>query len=294
MVGRPRQGWLFYGVMMLLFSAGLIFTHHFEQRGNPLLRGVDFQHRSAQAGGNMEGKEVRFGIAGTALTAVVTSNTATGSTNAADDSLTSLGGMVLLTNMLAGEVAFGGLGSGLYSMVMAAAIAVFLAGLMVGRTPEFLGKKIGPCENKMIMLYALAAPLVILPLTAIAVSTTSGLSGLTANTGAHGFTGILFAYASCFANNGQAFGSLNANTSFYNITTAVAMMIGRFGLAIPALGLANLFARQKSTPASLGTLPTDSPSFGALLTACLIIMTALSYLPALALGPVLERLVFGT
>jgi K+-transporting ATPase ATPase A chain len=294
MVGRPRQGWFFYCVMMLLFSAGLIFTHHFEQRGNPLLRGADVQHHSTQSGGNMEGKEVRFGIAGTALTAVVASNTATGSTNAADDSLTSLGGMVLLTNMLAGEVVFGGLGSGLYSMVMAAAIAVFLAGLMVGRTPEFLGKKIGPCENKMIMLYALAAPLVILPLTAIAVSTTSGLSGLTLNTGAHGFTGILFAYTSCFANNGQAFGSLNANTPFYNVTTAIAMMIGRFGLAIPALGFANLFARQKSTPGSLGTLPTDSVSFGALLTACLIIMAALSYLPALALGPILERLVFGT
>jgi len=294
MVGRPRQGWFFYCVMVLLFSAGLILTHHFEQRGNPLFHGVDLRNRQSQAGGNMEGKEVRFGIGATALTAVVTSNTATGSTNAADDSLTSLSGMVLLTNMLAGEVVFGGLGSGLYSMVMAAAIAVFLAGLMVGRTPEFLGKKIGPPENKMIMLYALAAPLVILPLTAIAVSTKSGLSGLTANTGPHSFTAILFAYTSCFANNGQTFGSLNANTLFYNITTAMAMMVGRFGLAIPALGLASLFARQKSTPASLGTLPTDSPSFGALLTACLVIMAALSYLPALALGPILERLLFGT
>jgi K+-transporting ATPase ATPase A chain len=294
MVGRPRQGWLFYGVTLLLFSVGLIFTHHFEQRGNPLLRGVDSQNRPTQPGGNMEGKEVRFGVGGTVLTAVVTSNTATGSTNAADDSFTSLGGLVLLTNMLVGELVFGGLGSGLYSMVMAAAIAVFLAGLMVGRTPEFLGKKIGPCENKMIMLYALAAPLAILPLTAIAVSTKAGLSGLTTNTGAHGFTAILFAYASCFANNGQAFGSLNATTVFYNITTAIAMMVGRFGLAIPALGLASLFARQKRTPASLGTLPTDSATFAAFLTACLIVLAALSYLPALALGPILERLVFGT
>jgi len=209
------------------------------------------------------------------------------------DSYTSLGGMVLLVNMLLGELVFGGLGSGLYSMVMAAAIAVFLAGLMVGRTPEFLGKKIGPPENKMIMLYALAAPLLILPLTAVAVSTRMGLSGLTTNGGPHGFTEILFAYTSCFANNGQNFAGLNANTPFYNLTTALAMMVGRFGLAIPALGLAALFGRQRSTPSSSGTLPTDSLSFGALLTACLIILVALSYLPALALGPVLERLVLG-
>lgn len=202
--------------------------------------------------------------------------------------------MVLLTNMLVGEVTFGGLGTGLYSMVLAAAIAVFLAGLMVGRTPEYLGKKIGPPENKMIMLYALLAPLVVLPLTAIAISSKPGLSGLTTNLGPHGLTTILFAYASCFANNGQAFGGLSANTIFYNVTTAVAMMAGRFGLAIPALAFAGLFARQKNTSVSVGTLPTDSLSFAILLTVCLIIMTALSYLPALALGPVLERLALGT
>jgi len=241
----------------------------------------------------MEGKEVRFGIGGSSLTAVVTSNTATGSNNSMHDSYTSLGGMVLLINMLLGELIFGGLGTGLYSMVMAAAIAVFLAGLMVGRTPEYLGKKIGPAENKMIMLYALAAPLVVLPLTAIAVSTRAGLSGLTVNGGPHGFTGILFAYTSCFANNGQSFASLNANIPFYNLTTAFAMMVGRFGLAIPALALADLFGRQRSTPSSSGTLPTHSFSFGVLLTTCLIIMVALSYLPALALGPLLERLLLG-
>ena len=294
MVGRPRQGWLFYWVMVLLFVGGLIFVHHFEQRGNPLLRGVDFARHSSQSAGNMEGKEVRFGVGGTALTAAVTSNTATGSANAMDDSFTSLGGMVLLTNMLLGELIFGGLGTGLYSMVMAAAIAVFLAGLMVGRTPQYLGKRIGPPENKMIVLYALTAPLVILVLTAIAVTCKAGLSGLTVNTGPHGLTAILFAYTTCFANNGQAFASLNANTNFYNVTTAVAMMAGRFALAIPALALAGLFARQKKSPVSSGTLPTDSISFGVLLTACLITITALSYLPALALGPVLERLVFGT
>jgi K+-transporting ATPase ATPase A chain len=241
----------------------------------------------------MEGKEVRFGIGSSTLTAVVTSNTATGSNNSMDDSYTSLGGMVLLVNMLLGELVFGGLGTGLYSMVMAAAIAVFLAGLMVGRTPEYLGKKIGPAENKMIMLYALAAPLVVLPLTAIAVSTRMGLSGLTVNTGPHGFTGILFAFTSCFGNNGQSFAGLSANTPFYNLTTALAMMAGRFGLAIPALAFAALSGRQRNTPSTSGTLPTHSLVFGVLLTTCLIVMVALSYLPALALGPVLEQLLLG-
>jgi potassium-transporting ATPase potassium-binding subunit len=294
MVGQPRQGWLFYWVMLLLFACGLFTVHRFEQRGNANFDNVDFRSSRAQSGGNMEGKEVRFGIAGSTLTAVVTSNTATGSINAMPDSFTSLGGMVLLVNMLLGEVVFGGLGSGLYSMVMAAAIAVFLAGLMVGRTPEYLGKKIGACENKMIMLYALAGPLAVLPLTAIAMSTKAGLSGLTTNGGPHGFTGILFAYTSCFANNGQSFGGLSVNTPFYNLTTAVAMMVGRFGLAIPALALAALFGQQRNTPSSSGTLPTHSFIFGLLLMACLIIMVALSYLPALALGPVLERLRFGS
>jgi K+-transporting ATPase ATPase A chain len=292
MVGQPRQGWLLYNVMVFLFGCGLIFVHHVEQRGSQLAN-VDFRNSHVQSGGNMEGKEVRFGIGGSTLTAVVTSNTATGSYNSMNDSYTSLGGMVLLLNMLLGELVFGGLGTGLYSMVMAAAIAVFLAGLMVGRTPEYLGKKIGPAENKMIMLYALAAPLLVLPLTAIAVSTRAGLSGLTVNGGPHGLTEILFAYTSCFANNGQTFAGLSANTPFYNLTTTLAMMVGRFGLAIPALALADLFGRQRSTPSSSGTLPTHSFSFGVLLTTCLITMVALSYLPTLALGPVLERLLLG-
>ena len=292
MVGQPRQGWLLYSVMLLLFVCGLIFVHHFEQRGIPHIGNVNSRQGRLQSGGNMEGKEVRFGIGGSTLTAVVTSNTATGSNNSMHDSYTSLGGMVLLVNMLLGELVFGGLGTGLYSMVMAAAIAVFLAGLMVGRTPEYLGKKIGAAENKMIMLYALAAPLVVLPLTAIAVSTRVGLAGLTINRGPHGFSEILFAYTSCFANNGQSFAGLSANTPFYNLTTALAMMVGRFGLAIPALAFADLFGRQRHTPTSSGTLPTHYLVFGVLLTTCLIIMVALSYLPALALGPVLERLLF--
>ena len=293
MVGQPRQGWLLYRVMLLLFVCGLVFAYHFEQRGFTNIENMDSQPSRLQPGGNMEGKEVRFGVGGSTLTAVVTSNTATGSNNSMDDSYTSLGGMVLLMNMLLGELVFGGLGTGLYSMVMAAAIAVFLAGLMVGRTPEYLGKKIGPAENKMIMLYALAAPLIVLPLTAIAVSTRVGMSGLTVNTGPHGFTGILFAYTSCFANNGQSFAGLNANTPFYNLTTVLAMMVGRFGLAIPALAFATLFGRQQNTPSTSGTLPTHSLVFGVLLTTCLIVMVALSYLPALALGPVLERLLLG-
>ncbi len=293
MVGQPRQGWLFYSVMLLLLSCGLAFVHQSEQRLDPHLAGVDFRNSRVQSGGNMEGKEVRFGISGSTLGAVVTSNAATGSYNSMHDSYTSLGGMVLLVNMLLGEIVFGGLGTGLYAMVMTAAIAVFLAGLMIGRTPEYLGKKIGPAENKMIMLYALAAPLLILPLTAIALSTTAGLSGLTTNNGPHGFTEILFAYTSCFANNGQTFAGLSVNTPFYNLTTTLAMMVGRFGLVIPALLLAALFARQKSTPASSGTLPTHSLTFGVFLTACLLTLVALSYLPALAIGPVLERLLLG-
>lgn len=293
MVGQPRQGWVFYYVMVFLFACGLISVHWFEQRGNPQMKNVDFRSGQVQSGGNMEGKEVRFGIGGSTLTAVVTSNTATGSYNSMHDSYSSLAGMALLMNMLLGELVFGGLGSGLYSMVMAAAIAVFLGGLMVGRTPEYLGKKIGPPENKMIMLYALAAPLAVLSLTAIAVSTHAALSGLTTNSGSHGFTEILFGYASCFTNDGQAFAGLNANTPFYNLTTAVAMMVGRFGLAIPALAFAALFGRQRNTPTTSGTLPTHSFVFALLLTTCLIVMVALSYLPSLALGPALEYLQFG-
>jgi len=292
MVKNVRQGWLLYWVMLLLFIGGLFALHLSERRTNPFFHGADSRSSQFLSGGSMEGKEVRFGIGGTALAGVVTSNTATGSTNAADDSFTSLGGLVLLVNLLLGEVIFGGLGTGIFSMIMTAAIAVFLAGLMIGRTPEYLGKQIGPNENKMIVLYALTGPVTILILTAIAISTKVGLSGLTTNAGPHGLTEILFGFASSFANNGQAFASLNANTPFYNITTAIAMLAGRFGLAIPALMFAGMFARQKERPQSRGTLRTDTFTFGALLTTFLVIVTALSYLPVLALGPVLEHLLF--
>jgi K+-transporting ATPase ATPase A chain len=292
MVQHTRQGWILYWVMMLLFVGGIAGMHQAEQRGNPQIHGAATRPSQLQPGGNMEGKEVRFGIGGSVLAGVVTSNTATGSTNAADDSFTSLGGLLLLLNLLLGEVIFGGLGTGIFSMIMTAAIAVFLAGLMIGRTPEYLGKQIGPNENKMIVMYALTGPVTILILTAIAISTRAGLLGLTTNAGPHGLTEILFGFASSFANNGQAFAGLSANTPFYNITTAIAMMAGRFGLAIPALMFAGMFAQQKERPRSRGTLRTDTLTFGALLTAFLIIVTALSYLPVLTLGPVLEHLLF--
>jgi K+-transporting ATPase ATPase A chain len=290
MVHDRRQGWLLYWVMLLLFTGGLIALHLSEQQANPLIHGADFRQNQLQAGGNMEGKEVRFGIAGTALVGAVTSNTSTGSANAADDSFTSLGGMMLLINLLLGEVIFGGLGMGLLGLIMTAAIAAFLAGLMIGRTPEYLGKKIGPAENKMIVLYALTGPATILILTTIAILTKAGLAGLSVNGGPHALTEIVFAFASSFGNNGQAFASLNANTFFYNVTTAIAMMTGRFALAVPALCFAGLVAQQKNRPESRGTLRTNSLSFGLLLTVFLVIVTALSYLPVLTLGPVLEHL----
>jgi potassium-transporting ATPase potassium-binding subunit len=291
MVGRPRHGWLIYRVMVFLFVVGLLICGWAEQHGNPLLsRSLNIHAGVAQAGGNMEGKEVRFGITSSVLTAVTTSNTATGSYNSMHDSYTPIGGMVPLVNMLLGEIVFGGLGTGLYSIVMIALVALFLAGLMVGRTPAFLGKKIRAPESKMIMLYILASSISILLFTALAVMTRAGLAGLVTNTGTHGFTEILFAYASANANNGQNFAGLNANSLFYNLTTAITMMIGRFGLAIPALGLAGMFAAQQPTPDSAGTLPTTSLSFAVLLTSTALIVSALSYFPALALGPLLEHL----
>jgi K+-transporting ATPase ATPase A chain len=251
MLHYTRQGWLFYWVMLVLFIGGLAALHISEQRANPLLHGVAVQRTPLQPGGNMEGKETRFGMACSALAGAVTSNAATGSANVQDDSLTSMGGMILLVNLLLGEIIFGGLGTGLFGMVMTAAIPVFLAGLMIGRTPEYLGKKIGPAENKMIVLYALAGPVTILILTAAAVATKAGVAGLTTNNGPHGLTEILFAYASCFGNNGQSFGGLSANTGFCNITTAIAMMVGRFGLAIPALAFAASSRVRRSRPAPL-------------------------------------------
>ena len=291
LIGRPRHGWMLYGVMVFLFIAGLLVCGWTEQRGNPRLpRAVSIGASAGQAGGNMEGKEVRFGIASSVLSAVTTSNGATGSYNSMHDSYTPIGGMVPLVNMLLGEIVFGGLGTGLYSIIMIALVALFLAGLMIGRTPAYLGKRIRAAESKMIMLYILASSISILLFSALAVMTRAGLAGLVTNTGTHGFSEILFAYASANANNGQSFAGLNANSVFYNLTTAITMMVGRFGLAIPALGLAGLFASQQPTPESVGTLPTNTLSFAALVTATALIVSALSYFPALALGPILEQL----
>jgi K+-transporting ATPase ATPase A chain len=282
-VRQPRQGWLLFSVMLSLLLLGFWICGRAESAGNPLLRNLD------QRAGNMEGKEVRFGTAGSTLTAVVTSNMATGSVNSAHDSFTPVGGLVPLVNMLLGEVVFGGLGTGIYSMVLIALIAVFLTGLMIGRTPEYLGKRVGPPEQKLIMLYTLAGPACVLALTAVAVTSRGGLAGLVTNTGPHGLTEILCAYASSVANNGQSFAGLNANTTFYNLTTALAMLIGRFALVIPALALAGQFAGQGRAPVHEGTLRTDTLTFGVALAVSICLVAGLCYFPVLALGPLLER-----
>jgi K+-transporting ATPase ATPase A chain len=278
--------------MTILFVVMLAVCVGAEQSGNPALTkaGADQVASATQPGGNMEGKELRFGITNSALWATATTAASNGSVNSMHDSFTPLGGLVPLWLIQFQEVIFGGVGSGLYGMLIFAIIGVFVAGLMIGRTPEYLGKKIGPAENKMIVVYAIVAPLALLPLTALAVVTRWGLAGLTTNGGPHGFTEILFAYASSFANNGQTFAGLSANSPFYNLTTAVAMLAGRFGLAVPALALAGLLARQGKGAVTIGILRTDSLVFGLLLVGSLLIMTALSYLPALALGPILEQL----
>jgi K+-transporting ATPase ATPase A chain len=286
LTGRRKQGWVFYAVMVVLFVAGLIACDLFERRGLPL-------PGAAQTVAAMEGKEVRFGIGDSVLTAITTSNGATGSYAAMVDSFTPLGGAVVLTNMLLGEIVFGGLGTGVISLLMILLLAVFLGGLMVGRTPELLGKHVGPRETKLIVLYTIAGPAAVLIPTAIAVVTRAGLAGLTTNDGAHGLTEILFAFASAFANNGQNMAGLNANSVFYNVATAAAMMAGRFLLIVPALALAGSFARQQNRPQTAGTIETDTPLFAVLLLAIALLTGALTYLPALCLGPVREQLAAG-
>ncbi len=291
MTGRLAQGWVLYAVMVVLFAAGLLVCHLAEQRDHSLAaQGVDHAAGAFQAGGNMEGKEVRFGIGGSVLAAVTTSNGATGSYNSMHDSYTPIGGLVTIVNMLFGEVVFGGLGTGLYSLVLIALVGLFVAGLMIGRTPEYLGKQVTVAEMKLVALYTIIAPLTILSLAAVALVTDAGLAGLTTNKGPHGLSEILVAYTTSMANNGQNFAGRSANTPFYNVTTALAMMAGRFGLAIPALALAGRFARQPSKPVTAGTLPTDTPLFAGLTIATVLIVGALSYLPVLALGPLIELL----
>jgi potassium-transporting ATPase potassium-binding subunit len=283
MTGRKRAGWALYGIMVFLFILGLALFDVCERHTPPRLAEIHL------TGGNMEGKEVRFGIGSSTLAAIVTSNGATGSVNAAPDSLTPFASAIPLSNMLLGEITFGGLGTGLYSMIMIALVGLFMAGLIVGRTPEYIGKRIGPSEMKLVMLFNLATPIAVLALAAWAVVSHAGLAALTTNTGPHGFTEILFAYASCVANNGQAMAGLSTGSIFYNLTAAAAMLVGRFGLAIPALALAGMLAEQGRRVPTTGSLPSDSFLFGVVVLGSALLVGGLNFFPALALGPVIEH-----
>ena len=282
MAGRPRDGWVLFWTMTALFVAGLAVCQWAEGRVQPAFA-------QAVSGGNLEGKEVRFGTGGSVLAAVVTSNGATGSDNAMADSFQPLAVLVLLVNLLLGEIVYGGLGAGLYSLVFVALVALFIGGLMVGRSPEHLGRRLGAAEMKIIAGYTLLGPATVLVLTALAVATPAGRAGLTTNRGPHGFTEIFFAYASALANNGQTMAGLSTNSVFYNLTTLIAMLVGRYGLAVLALALAGRFAVTSKRPASVGTVPSDGALFAVLLAATALLVGALNFLPALALGPILEH-----
>jgi K+-transporting ATPase ATPase A chain len=289
MTGSQKHGWAVWGAMAVLFLAGVLFVCTAESRGNPQLHGVD-QHVSAtQSGGNMEGKEVRFGIASSALFATITTDASCGAVNGVHDSFTPLGGMIPMINMMLGEVVFGGVGAGLYGMVVFIILSVFIAGLMVGRTPEYLGKKIEAYDVKMAMLTVLIFSLIILIFTAIGVVTQNGRAGIT-NPGPHGLSQILYAYTSGAANNGSAFAGLNANTLWYNASMAGDMLVGRFFMVIPVLAIAGSLARKKIVPESAGTFPVTTPLFATLLVSVVLIVSALTFFPALSLGPILEHL----
>lgn len=293
MVGDMRQGWTVFTAMTVLFVVFAVGAMVWEQQGNPQLAKVGAGGTAiattALAEGNLEGKETRFGIADSALFATVTTAASCGAVNAMHDSFTPLGGMVPLLLMQLGEVVFGGVGSGLYGMLVFAIMAVFLAGLMIGRTPEYLGKKIEAHEMKMGSIVILVTPLLVLCGTAVAVMTEAGRAGI-ANPGAHGFSEILYALSSAANNNGSAFAGLSANTPFYNVLLAVAMWFGRFGVIVPVLAMAGSLAAKKRIPVSAGTLPTHGPLFVALLIGVVLLVGLLNYVPALALGPVIEHL----
>ncbi|HVS88766.1 MAG TPA: potassium-transporting ATPase subunit KdpA [Candidatus Acidoferrum sp.] len=289
MTGSPRHGWAVWAAMAALFFAGVTTAYWAEARGNPLLASADQRVSALQPGGNMEGKETRFGIANSALFATVTTDASCGAVNSMHDSFTPLGGMIPLLNIMLGEVIFGGVGAGLYGMLVFVILAVFIAGLMVGRTPEYLGKKIESFDVKMAMLSVLVSSLTILVFTAIAVVGKFGTASI-ANPGPHGFSEILYAYTSSVGNNGSAFAGLNANTLWYNTSTGFAMLLGRFFVVIPILAIAGNLARKKTTPASLGTFPVTGPLFTTLLVSTILIVGALTFFPALSLGPILEHL----
>ncbi|MBX9932616.1 MAG: potassium-transporting ATPase subunit KdpA [Methylobacterium sp.] len=283
MVGDERQGWAILGAMAVLFLAGVAVVYAAEAAGSPVLNGLGL------TGGNMEGKEVRFGIVASSLFAAITTAASCGAVNAMHDSFTALGGMIPLINMELGEIIVGGVGAGLYGILIFVIVTIFVAGLMVGRTPEYLGKKIEAKEVKMAMLAILCLPLLMLGFTAIATVTAAGLAG-PANSGPHGFAEILYAYTSAAANNGSAFGGLTANTPFYNTTLAIGMLFGRFFVIVPALAIAGSLAAKKTLPASAGTFPTHGGLFVGLLVGVILIVGGLTFFPALALGPIVEHL----
>lgn len=283
MVGDERQGWAILAAMGVLFLAGVAVTYASEAAGSPVLNGLGF------SAGNMEGKEIRFGIVASALFAVVTTAASCGAVNAMHDSFTALGGLIPMLNMQLGEIIVGGVGAGLYGMLVFVLVALFVAGLMVGRTPEHLGKKIEAKEVKMAMLAILCLPLMMLGLTALATVLPAGLAG-PANAGPHGFSEILYAFTSAAANNGSAFGGLTGNTLFYNTTLGLGMAVGRFMVIVPALAIAGSLAAKKTLPASAGTLPTHGGLFVGLLVGVILIVGGLTFFPALALGPVVEHL----
>jgi K+-transporting ATPase ATPase A chain len=283
MVGNQRQGWAILAVMGVLFLAGVTVTYWAEARGNDLLTAMGL------TGGNMEGKEVRFGIVASALFAVITTAASCGAVNAMHDSFTALGGMIPLINIQLGEVIVGGVGAGMYGMLLFVIVSVFVAGLMVGRTPEYVGKKIEAKEVKMAMLAILILPLMYLGWTAVAVITPPAVASM-ANPGPHGFTEVLYAYTSQTGNNGSAFAGLTGNTLFYNITGAVAMLVGRFWMIIPAMAIAGSLAAKKIVPASAGTFPTTGGLFVGLVVGVIVIVGGLTFFPALALGPIVEHL----
>jgi potassium-transporting ATPase potassium-binding subunit len=289
MTGSQKHGWAVWGAMAVLFVAGVVLAYTAESRGNPLLHGVD-QHVSAtQPGGNMEGKEVRFGIANSALFATITTDASCGAVNGVHDSFTPLGGMIPMINMMVGEVIFGGVGAGLYGIVVFIILTVFIAGLMVGRTPEYLGKKIEAYDVKMAMLAVLIFTLLVLSLTAIGVVTPYGKAGIT-NPGPHGLSQILYAYTSGAANNGSAFAGLSANTPWYNVSIGFDTLFGRFFMVLPVLAIAGNLAKKKIVPQSAGTFPVTTPLFTTLLVSVVLIVSALTFFPALSLGPILEHL----
>jgi potassium-transporting ATPase potassium-binding subunit len=285
MAGSQRQGWVLFGAMAFLFFAGVTVAYWAESHPNPALHGL-----AIQQAGNMEGKEVRFGVAASALFATVTTDASCGAVNSMHDSFTPLGGLVPLVNIELGEVIFGGVGAGLYGMLIFVLLAVFIAGLMVGRTPEYLGKKIESREIKLAMLYVLVFPLIILVLSGWAAVAPYGTSSLN-NSGPHGLSEILYAFSSGAGNNGSAFAGLNANTPFWNIALGFTMLVGRFWMIVPVLAIAGSMVAKKVVPASLGTFPTDGIHFGVLLVAVVLIVGALTFFPALSLGPVVEHFI---